>query len=123
MVCLMQRTLESLSVQKHYIDSILVARLLKWKLPSPILDLGTGAGLPAIPLKIVCPETEFILSEGRPKRIQFLHEVVETLGLQKIEIYGHKTCTSFCRPVKGVITRAVESIPETLLLINLKVSA
>jgi 16S rRNA (guanine527-N7)-methyltransferase len=52
-------------VQKHYIDSILVAKLLHWQLPSPILDIGTGAGLPGIPLKIACPETAFILAEGR----------------------------------------------------------
>ncbi|MEW5803423.1 MAG: 16S rRNA (guanine(527)-N(7))-methyltransferase RsmG [bacterium] len=101
-------------VQKHYIDSILVARILNWDLPSPLLDIGTGAGLPAIPLKIACPETEFILSEGRHKRVRFLHEVIEALGLQKIEIYGHKTSTSFNRPIRGVITRAVEPIAETL---------
>jgi len=101
-------------VQKHYIDSILVAQLLDWTLPSPLLDLGTGAGLPAIPLKIACPETEFILSEGRHKRVRFLHEVVEALGLEKIEIYGHKTSASFSRPIRGVITRAVEPIAKTL---------
>jgi 16S rRNA G527 N7-methylase RsmG len=75
-------------VQKHYIDCILVARLLGWEFPSPTLDIGTGAGLPGIPLKIACPETEFILSEGRHKRVQFLQEVVETLTLRGIEIYG-----------------------------------
>jgi len=101
-------------VQKHYIDSILVAQILDWKLPSPLLDIGTGAGLPAIPLKIACPDTEFILSEGRHKRVRFLHEVVDALGLEKIEIYGHKTSASFSRPVRGVITRAVEPIVETL---------
>ncbi len=101
-------------VQKHYIDCILVAKLLKGQLPSPILDIGTGAGFPAIPLKIVCPDTEFILSEGRHKRIQFLHEVIEALGLKKIEIYERKIYDSYSRPVKGVITRAVESIPLTL---------
>jgi len=101
-------------VQKHYIDSILVARILDWKLPSPLLDIGTGAGLPAIPLKIACPDTEFILSEGRHKRVRFLHEVVDSLGLEKIEIYGHKTSASFSRPIRGVITRAVEPIVETL---------
>jgi len=101
-------------VQKHYIDCILVAKLLKGHLPSPILDIGTGAGFPAIPLKIVCPNTEFILSEGRHKRVQFLHEVIEALGLKKIEIYERKIYDSYSRPVKGVITRAVESIPLTL---------
>jgi 16S rRNA (guanine(527)-N(7))-methyltransferase RsmG len=76
--------------------------------------LGTGAGLPGIPLKIACPETELILSEGRHKRIAFLHEVVEALGLRDIEIYEGKIYSSFSTSVKGVITRALESIPKTL---------
>ena len=105
-------------VQKHYIDSIMVAKILDWKLPSPLLDIGTGAGLPAIPLKIACPDTEFILSESRHKRVQFLHEVVGALGLEKIEIYGHKTSASFSRPVKGVITRAVEPMADTLATVR-----
>jgi 16S rRNA (guanine(527)-N(7))-methyltransferase RsmG len=110
-------------VQKHYIDSILVAQILDWKLPSPLLDVGTGAGLPAIPLKIACPDTEFILSEGRHKRVQFLHEVVDALGLEKIEIYGHKTYASFSRPIRGVITRAVEPIVETLARVKRSLQA
>lgn len=101
-------------VQKHYIDCVLVAKLLEWNLPSPLLDIGTGAGLPGIPLKIACPETELILSEGRHKRIAFLHEVVGALGLRDIEVYEGKIYPSFSRSVNGVITRALESIPKTL---------
>jgi len=101
-------------VQKHYVDCVLAAKLLEWKLPSPLLDIGTGAGLPGILLKIACPETEMILSEGRHKRIAFLHEVVQTLGLKGIEIYEGKIYPTFSRSVSGVITRALESIPKTL---------
>ena len=101
-------------VQKHYIDSVLVAKVLDWKLPSPLLDIGTGAGLPGIPLKIASPETELILSEGRHRRIAFLHEVVQTLGLKGIEIHEGKIYPSFSRSVSGVITRALESIAKTL---------
>jgi len=101
-------------VQKHYVDCVLVAKLLDWNLPSPLLDIGTGAGLPGILLKIACPGTELILSEGRHKRITFLHEVVQTLGLRGIEIYEGKIYPSFSRSVNGVITRALESIPKTL---------
>jgi 16S rRNA (guanine(527)-N(7))-methyltransferase RsmG len=101
-------------VQKHYIDSVLPASLLGWRLPSPLLDIGTGAGLPGIPLKIVCPDTHIILSEGRHRRVRFLQEVVEALGLKGIEIHAGKTYASYVRPVQGVITRAVEPIGSTL---------
>jgi len=93
-------------VQKHYIDCILVAK--------PVLDIGTGAGFPGIPLKIASPETKFILSEGRHRRVQFLREVVESLNLKGIEIYEGKIHATFRRPVNAVITRALESIPKTL---------
>lgn len=101
-------------VQKHYVDCVLVAKWLDWNLPSPLLDIGTGAGLPGVLLKIACPETDLILSEGRHKRIAFLHEVVKTLGLRGLEIYEGKIYPSFGRSVSGVITRALESIPKTL---------
>jgi 16S rRNA (guanine527-N7)-methyltransferase len=101
-------------VQKHYIDCALVAKLLSWNLPSPCLDIGTGAGFPGIPLKIVSPRTEFILAEGRHKRIRFLHEVVEALGLRGVEIHEGKIYASFGREVEGVITRALEPISSTL---------
>ena len=101
-------------VQKHYIDSILPATLLGWRLPSPLLDIGTGAGLPGIPLKIACPATHIILSEGRHRRVRFLHEVVESLGLKGIEIHAGKIYASHDRPVQGVISRAVEPIGSTL---------
>jgi len=105
-------------VQKHYIDCILVAKLLHRDLPSPILDIGTGPGLPGIPLKIVSPGTAVILSEGRHRRIRFLKEVVETLELKGIDICEGKIYASFNRPVRGVITRALESIPKTLVRVR-----
>lgn len=101
-------------VQKHYIDCILVAKLLHGNLPSPILDIGTGPGLPGIPLKIVSPKTAFILSEGRHRRIRFLKEVLEALGLKGVDLYEGKVYSSFSRPVRGIITRALEPIPKTL---------
>jgi len=105
-------------VQKHYIDCVLVAKLMKWRVPSPLLDIGTGAGLPGIPMKIASPGTEVILAEGRPKRVGFLFEVVKALDLKGVEILGQKIHSSFDRQVNGVITRALETIPKTLLRIS-----
>ena len=99
-------------VLKHYVDCALVATLLD--LPSPLLDLGTGAGFPGIPLKIVRPDLHLVLAEPRAKRVAFLQEAVQTLGLREVEIVPHRIGAEFDRPVRGVITRAVASIPATL---------
>jgi 16S rRNA (guanine(527)-N(7))-methyltransferase RsmG len=99
-------------VLKHYVDCALVATLVD--LPSPLLDLGTGAGFPGIPLKIVRPDLHLMLAEPRGKRAAFLEEAVRALGLRDVEVVAHRIGSEFDRPVRGVITRAVESIPATL---------
>lgn len=99
-------------VLKHYVDSLLV---LKFEtLPSPLIDMGSGPGLPGIPLKIACPDVEMILAEPRGARAEFLEGVVARLGLPKTEVFAGKVGPRFPRQVQGVITRAVASAPETL---------
>ena len=99
-------------VLKHYIDSALVATLVD--LPSPLLDLGSGAGFPGIPLKIVRPDVDVLLGEPRPKRVAFLQEAIRTLDLRGIDVVAHRIGPRFDRPVRGVISRAVETIDATL---------
>lgn len=98
-------------VLKHYVDSLLVLKFLK--LPSPLIDMGSGPGLPGIPLKIASPETRMILAEPRSARVDFLNEVCAKLNLADVEVYPHKLGADYPSRVQGVITRAVASIPET----------
>ena len=55
-----------------------------------IIDVGSGSGLPAIPLKICLPECQFYLVESRRKRANFLREVIRSLGLKKIEVVNER---------------------------------
>jgi 16S rRNA (guanine527-N7)-methyltransferase len=101
-------------VVKHYIDSMYVGRLIQ--LPSPMVDVGTGAGFPGIPLKISHPDLELTLAEQRPRRIAFLQEAIRTLGLKHTTTFKQRVVSrSFTTPMRGVITRAVEPIEKTLL--------
>lgn len=99
-------------VVKLYIDSILPGKLVD--LPSPLLDLGTGPGMPGVPLKIAFPHLTVLLAESRQKRVEFLKTVVEELKLEGTEVIGEGISTRFERSVAGVITRAVEDMGATL---------
>jgi 16S rRNA (guanine527-N7)-methyltransferase len=99
-------------VIKLYADSMLPADLLE--LPSPLLDLGTGPGLPGIPLKIYRPALDLILAETRGNRVEFLNRALDQLGLKGIRVVGGRVTARFEEPVAGVITRAVETIEKTL---------
>ena len=97
---------------KHYVDSFLVANLVD--LPDSLLDIGTGAGFPGIPLKIIHPEVRIILAERIKKRVMFLTEAKKRLGITDVEIIGRRIDKNFSVPVHGVITRAFASITQTL---------
>ncbi len=100
-------------VIKHYIDCMIVGDLVK--IPSPVIDIGTGAGFPGIPLKIRYPELKITLAEPRPRRVQFLKEVIKEIGLKNIEVFDHKvTSRSFQKPMQAVVTRALEEVEKTL---------
>jgi len=102
-------------VQRHYADCLILHGKMKGQWPSPLVDIGTGAGFPGLMIKLVSPQTEIILSEPRPRRVEFLNNVIRELGLTGISVFGHKfTSRSFTTPVQGAITRAFESIALTL---------
>src|SRR5215210_2122709 len=75
-------------VLKHYLDSLLVLKLVE--LPSPLVDMGSGTGLPGIPLKIARPDVEMILAEPRGARAEFLQDVVARLKLDRVDVYANK---------------------------------
>ena len=100
-------------VTKHYVDCISVPKLVN--ITGPMLDIGTGAGFPGIPIKIFQPELKIILSEHRPRRVDFLNLVIKELGLKDIEVYPHMTIAgSKLEKCNSVVTRALETILETL---------
>lgn len=101
-------------VERHYADCILInAYTPKW--PTRMLDVGSGAGFPGIPLKLVNPEIHLTLCEPRPRRVDFLNMVIEKLNLKNMDVFGHKvTSKSMNIPVTGVISRAFELIEKTL---------
>ena len=67
---------------KHFIDSITITKFIETN--SKIIDVGTGAGFPGLPIKIIRRDTEITLMDSLNKRILFLEEIINNLNLAKI---------------------------------------
>lgn len=101
-------------VIKHFLDSLSVLTLA---LPGPLLDIGTGAGFPGVPIKIARPEMEVTLVERSTKKVLFLKSLARALKLTDIRIVeadarAIKELEEFQQRFRAVISRATYSLSE-----------
>lgn len=101
-------------IPRHLADSLAI---LPWLKTGPVLDVGCGPGLPGIPLAIVRPELEFVLLDGNGKKIRFVRQAVQELGLanvlavqERVENYRP------AKPFRTLTARAFAELGETLAL-------
>jgi len=101
-------------IVKHLIDSLISGYLIKDS--NFILDIGTGAGFPGIPLKIYYPDKKFTLIDSVNKKITVLKDVIDKLDLKKIEVLHIRAedlaqNKEYREQFDSVVTRAVSSLP------------
>ena len=103
-------------VENLFLDSLLFLRVLPTPLHS-LLDLGSGAGLPGIPLKIVRGDLELVLVESRRRRASFLSTVVRELALANVRVIdaGHADPLSLVRSKHVILTRKAVARFEEML--------
>lgn len=68
---------------KHFLDSLILAPFLKSC--KTLLDIGSGAGFPGIPIKIIMPELKIVLLDSNNKKVSFMNHIIRVLGLKDIE--------------------------------------
>ena len=75
--------------EKHFVDSLSIVKAIDMNQVHSVIDVGTGAGFPGIPLKIAFPHLKVVLLDSLNKRINFLNTVIDELGLDDIStIHG-----------------------------------
>jgi 16S rRNA (guanine527-N7)-methyltransferase len=105
------RDLESM-VNKHILDSLAI---LPWLQGERIIDVGTGPGLPGIPLALARPETHFVLLDSNGKKTRFLKEVKRQLHLKNIEVVQFRV--ENYHPTQGfdtVLSRAFSTLAQMI---------
>lgn len=104
---------------KHFLDSIILCKYFDIPKNAKIIDVGTGAGFPGVPLAILNPEASFTLLDSRIKKTKFLKDIKGKLKINNINIY-HERIENFAREDahRGkydiVVSRAVAGLPTLL---------
>lgn len=107
-------------VLKHFIDSMSISHYYNFENKS-IIDVGTGAGFPGIPLAIMYPQTNFVLLDSLKKRLHFIDQVLDKCGMDNV-ILLHGRAEDFGRDEEYrekfdyCVSRAVAALPVLLEL-------
>jgi 16S rRNA (guanine527-N7)-methyltransferase len=72
---------------KHFLDSLTCLRVIGLQPEGKLIDIGSGAGFPGLPLKITCPQLKVTLIESIGKKVEFCHHIVKRLRLKGVEIF------------------------------------
>jgi len=99
-------------ISRHLVESLALAPLLEGR---RIADVGTGAGLPGIPLAIVASEREFTLIESRAKRVRFLRHVIATLSLDNAIVAHSRAEDLRAEPAFDTVLARAVARPEALV--------
>ena len=98
---------------RHILHSLAIAKFINFKNGTTVLDLGTGGGFPGIPLSIIFPNTNFILSDSVKKKILVVNEVVKQLGLENVKSEWSRA-ENLNQKYDFLVTRAVAKMPKII---------
>jgi len=105
---------------KHVLHSLAIAKVVKFKPNTQILDVGTGGGFPGIPLAILFPQTKFHLVDSIQKKINVVSAVAQTLKLKNVTA-THQRAEAVEGRFDFVVSRAVTTMPSFVKWVKNKI--
>ena len=107
--------------ERHVLHSLAIAKIIRFKPGTTVLDVGTGGGFPGIPLAIFFPETTFLLVDSIGKKIKVVNEVAVALSLKNLKA-EHLRVEEVKPKFDFVVSRAVTAFPRFVEMVRPRVS-
>ncbi|MDR2473909.1 MAG: 16S rRNA (guanine(527)-N(7))-methyltransferase RsmG [Tannerella sp.] len=108
--------------ERHVLHSLGIAKAIRFKIGSVVMDAGTGGGFPGIPLAILFPDVSFHLVDATGKKIRVVENIVKEIDLQNVTA-RHCRLEEEKSKFDFVVSRAVMTLPELVRLIRKNIAA
>ncbi len=99
-------------VERHFLHSLAIAKVIQFMPKTSIMDVGTGGGFPGIPLAILFPKVDFYLIDTIGKKIKVVQDVINQLGLKNVKAEQKRAENVKNQQFDFIVSRAVTSLPE-----------
>lgn len=116
-----RKDIDNLEVN-HLLHSLAIARFLEFTPGSRVMDLGTGGGLPGLPLAVVMPEVDFTLIDRTGKKVKVAESIAAELGLENVKLL-HGDAAEVKEKFDFVVSRAVMPQKDLLKIVRPLISS